>query len=100
MPRNISGLRRGGPGRPKGSVNQTTRDIQAFSRECLEDPKYIAALRERLREGRAPHMETLLAHYAYGKPKDTLDLRTTPPLMVVDELTAADVDAMTRDRES
>lgn len=83
MPRNTSGLRRGGPGRPKGVPNKATRDIQAFSRAQLEDPAYVAALRERLIEGKAPHMETLLAHYAYGKPKDTMLLESDLPPFVV-----------------
>lgn len=75
-------FQKGNPGRPKGATNKSTRDIQAFSRAQLEDPEYVAALRERLIEGKAPHMETLLAHYAYGKPKDTLSVETLTPLVV------------------
>lgn len=45
-------------------------------------------------------METLLHHYAWGKPKDTLAVESLPPLMVVDELTAADVVAQRIERES
>lgn len=73
----------GNPGRPKGARNKATRDIQQFSRAVLEDPEYVAALKLRLVEGRAPHMETLLAHYAYGKPKDTLAVEGELPPFVV-----------------
>jgi hypothetical protein len=83
MARNTSGLKRGGPGRPKGAPNRATRDIREFSRETLERPEYIHSLRQRIDEGKAPHMETLLAHYAYGKPKDTLVVEDAPPPLVV-----------------
>jgi len=100
VPRNIRGLKRGGPGRPLGSLNKATRDMKAFSREVLEDPDYIKSLKARLLDGKAPHMETLLAHYAYGKPADTLRVTDeTPPLMVIDTLTAEDVERLTRERD-
>ena len=63
-----------GPGRPKGSVNKSTKDIQAFARECLESPEYRDSLKRRLQRGDAPHMETLLHHYGYGKPKETVQV--------------------------
>ena len=62
-----------GKGRPKGAVNATTRDSREMATRLVTDPAYVANLRERLVEGKAPHMETLLHHYAYGKPKETLD---------------------------
>lgn len=84
MARNTSGLRRGGPGRPKGLQNKATRDIQAFSRGMLERPEYIASLQQRLDEGKAPHMETLFHHYGWGKPKDTLIVEDAPRPLVID----------------
>jgi hypothetical protein len=57
--------------RPKGSLNKATREIREVSRRLLADKEYQASLRRRLIDGDAPHMETLLHHYAWGKPKDT-----------------------------
>lgn len=51
-----------------------TREIRDAAREILENPRYRKSLEARLLKGRAPHMETLLHHYAYGKPKDTFDV--------------------------
>ena len=62
---------RAGKGRPKGAVNTTTRVSREMTTRLVTDPVYVANLRERLVAGKAPHMETLLHHYAFGKPKDT-----------------------------
>jgi hypothetical protein len=94
VPRNTSGLRRGG-GRPKGVPNKATREIAAFARNLLESPEYLVSLRKRLVRGSAPHMETLLHHYGYGKPKDVLEVAQPRPLIV--ELIA---DAEARDTEA
>ena len=71
--RSLANLRRGG-GRPKGSPNKATREIRDAARALVEDPAYRRALAKRLRNGKAPQMEVLLHHYAYGKPKETLDV--------------------------
>ena len=63
-----------GPGRPKGSRNKASHEIQAASKRLLTDPKYLESLQFRLMQGKAPHMETLLHHYAYGKPSEHLEL--------------------------
>ena len=73
MPANTSGLRRGG-GRPKGVPNKATVEIKDLSRRLLEDPEYQASLKTRLRRGTAQAIERELYHYAYGKPKDTVEL--------------------------
>lgn len=70
-----------GKGRPKGALNKSTRDIQEFSRATLEDPEYVRELKTRLRRGKAPHVETLLYHYAFGKPKETLNVEHVPPFL-------------------
>jgi hypothetical protein len=64
--------------RPKGSLNKSTKEIRAISRGLLEDEAYQKSLRRRLKSGKAPHMETLLHHYAYGKPE-------TPVAVTVDD---------------
>jgi hypothetical protein len=38
------------------------------------DREYLIDLARRIREGTAPHMETLMAHYAWGKPKDRIEV--------------------------
>lgn len=63
-----------GKGRPKGALNKATREIRDVARRLVEDETYVASLQVRLPEGKAPHMETLLFHYAYGKPKETVDI--------------------------
>lgn len=73
MPRNTSGLKRGGPGRPKGQPNKATAEIRDAARAIVEDKDYAESLKKRVIAGKAPHMETLLFHYAYGKPKDVTD---------------------------
>jgi len=61
-------------GRPPGRPNKATREIRAFARETLEAPAYVESLNRRLLRGSAPHMETLLHHYAYGKPPDKVEM--------------------------
>ena len=66
---NNENLRKGG-GRPKGVPNKATREIKESARRLVEDPAYLESLRRRLTSGKAPHMESLLFYYAYGKPKE------------------------------
>lgn len=73
MKRNTSGLKRGGsPGRPPGQPNKATKEIKAASQKILSDAAYQMSLKKRLAAGKAPHMEVLLHHYAFGKPKETV----------------------------
>lgn len=55
-------------GRPPGSLNRATREIRELARLILRKRPYLARLRRRLIDGKAPHMETLLFQYAYGRP--------------------------------
>lgn len=57
-----------GPGRPKGSQNKITRAAKELAEEILDD-EYLIRLAQRIKAGKAPHMETLLWNYAKGKPK-------------------------------
>ena len=72
-------------GRPKGVPNKATREIKEAARALLERPAYLVSLRRRVDAGEAPHMETLLHHYAYGKPKD----EAPPPQWLIDPATLA-----------
>lgn len=84
MARNIDGLKRGGPGRPKGSKNKATLIGQEFAREFIEDEGGVEALRQQYRDGKLPPAVWVhLANMAWGKPKDTLRIEDAPPPMVI-----------------
>jgi hypothetical protein len=57
-------------GRRAGTPNRATQEIREASLELLSRPAYRASLEARLDAGKAPHMETLLHHYAFGKPRE------------------------------
>jgi hypothetical protein len=62
-------------GRCKGAQNKVTREVQALAQGIIEDPAVQAKLLEQARRGKlAPAVMTLLFHYAYGKPKETVAL--------------------------
>lgn len=58
-----------------GVTNLTRAELQGFVRGLLEDTQYRAALKTSLlNRSIAPAVETMLWHYAYGKPADTVNL--------------------------
>jgi len=84
MPKFKAGASGNPHGRPKGALNKATRDIRAFARAMLEDPAYIESLRKRMARGTAGQVENLIYHYAYGKPRETLELTTgAAPLRIL-----------------
>lgn len=83
MARNTRGLRVGGPGRPKGLPNKATREIKDFTTQFLSSAAYVESARKRVLTGTAPHLETLWHHYAYGKPKETVQVNGAVPPFVV-----------------
>lgn len=56
-----------GSGRKRGSRNKAGSEVRALCRELLNDPAYLAALKQRLLEGKAGSMEGLVWQYAFGK---------------------------------
>lgn len=66
--------RQAGAGRTKGTPNKLTTEVREAARAIVDDPAYRESLIKRLHAGLAPHMETLLWHYAYGKPKETIEV--------------------------
>jgi hypothetical protein len=96
MPRHKLGP---GPGRPKGVQNKATVEHKEFLRGILESQEYRDSLTRRLIRG-DPGLETLAHHYVLGKPKDTLSLEGTSPLLAVDALSESDIEAIRASRKS
>jgi hypothetical protein len=48
--------------------NKATLEIKAFARNFLMSDGYRRSVGRRIEAGKAPHMEVLLHHYAFGKP--------------------------------
>lgn len=72
-----------GKGRPKGALNKNTVEVQTFAREFLSDPKGVQSYRQQYQDGKLPPaVWQLLMHYAYGKPKDTLEVQTPVALEI------------------
>ena len=81
MTRNTQGLKRGGPGRPKGVPNKATAEAKHACAAIVDDPTYRRNLAARARAGRlAPAVECMLWHYAHGKPTEHLEQRRTRTL--------------------
>jgi hypothetical protein len=72
--RNTAGLRRGGPGRPKGAKNKVNvdRDLLVRMAEKLDSDEYLQNVWSRMLRGRAAHMETYFATRIKGKADDHL----------------------------
>jgi hypothetical protein len=76
--RNTTGLKRGGPGRPKGRPNNSTIQVKQFCASILDDPAYQLGVRQRALRGQlAPAIEALLWHYRWGKPKEEAQVQGT-----------------------
>ena len=72
MPRNTTGLRRGGPGRPKGSRTKATIEMNAFWKAALESKSYLASALQRVNAGKAPHLEAYWMNKINGKPPESV----------------------------
>ena len=79
--KNTSGLWRGGsPGRPAGTPNRATKEARLFCQRLVSDSEYRENLEARLRAGTLPPaLESLIWHYAYGKPPASLDVTSRGP---------------------
>jgi hypothetical protein len=98
--RNTSGLKRGGPGRPKGVPNKATQEMRALALELLNDPAYRKKFWGDWRKRKVhPGVEQMVYHYGHGKPKDTLSIEGAAPVLVVDELTPADIVELKAERD-
>ena len=72
MPRNLAGLRHGGPGRPKGSKGKRTLEMNAFWKAALESKTYLTSALRRVNAGKAPHLEAYWMNKINGKPPESV----------------------------
>jgi hypothetical protein len=63
-------LKNGGPGRPKGIPNKATLEIKELARAWTTgDPEWCESARQRMKDGKAPHLENYLLGMGHGLPK-------------------------------
>jgi hypothetical protein len=60
-------------GRPKGVPNRASTDVRVRARALVEDPVYVLGIKRRLLDGKSVPLEIMLHHYAYGKPRETVE---------------------------
>ena len=78
-------------GRRKGTPNKVTAEARAVCAAILDDPTYRTNLTARARAGTlAPAVEAMLWHYAFGKPRNSLDV-TVGPAGDLSELSTEDL---------
>lgn len=62
-------------GRRKGTPNKQTTDVAAIARALVDNATYRRQFTRRLQLGKlAPQVETMIWHYAYGKPVDHVEV--------------------------
>lgn len=67
-----------GKGRIKGVPNKATVQVRELAQGLVNDTDYLVKLRAQLRAGKcAPAVESMLWHYAFGKPKDVVEVTGT-----------------------
>ena len=62
-----------GGGRRKGVPNRATQEIKEYTRHFLQSETYRRNVERRILAGKAPQLETLFHHYAFGKPNVVLE---------------------------
>ena len=78
LPKGPNGKPLPGPGRPKGSRPADKVEAEAAARAIVDDPTYRANLAKRVKDGNvAPAVETMLWHYAHGKPVERHEVKHT-----------------------
>lgn len=70
-------------GRTPGSTNKATREVKALARSILENVVVQNRMLLDAQRGRlAPPVMTMLFHYAYGKPKESVEVKLLERLEV------------------
>jgi len=70
-------------GRPKGVPNKASADVRIRARALVEDPVYVLGLKKRILDGKSVPLEIMLHHYAYGKPRETVEVEGAVTIKVV-----------------
>lgn len=77
-------------GRKKGTPNKVTKEAREAASRIVDDPEYRENLLLRAKAGRlAPAVETMLWHYAKGKPVERVEIEDVTQLSdaeLIDEL--------------
>jgi hypothetical protein len=64
-------------GRPKGALSYTTLEGREFAREFIRSSEYRESIARRIKNDTLPAaVEIRLLEYAYGKPKERIELST------------------------
>jgi hypothetical protein len=88
-------------GRPRGVRNKATVEVREIARHMVEGPTYQPKLVERLEAGKChPSVETLMWHYAYGKPREHVKVNTEDKLDLAGLLKLALTGDNDREREA
>lgn len=75
-------------GRPKGVPNKATQAIKELARKLLSTKEYLDNLQKAVEQRKChPSIEAMLHHYAYGKPKEVVQVEGSESLAEI--LTAA-----------
>ena len=80
FPKGVSG---NSAGRPGGIANKATLEAKTFARAFVNDEAYRKNLRHRIMAGKAQHIDTLLWHYAYGRPADKTEFAPRAPFVIL-----------------
>ena len=70
-------------GRPKGVPNRASADVRVRARALVEDPVYVLGLKKRILDGKSVPIEIMLHHYAYGKPRETVEVEGAVTIKIV-----------------
>jgi hypothetical protein len=70
-------------GRPKGVPNKASADVRIRARALVEDPVYVLGLKKRILDGKSVPLEIMLHHYAYGKPRETVEVEGAVSIKIV-----------------
>jgi hypothetical protein len=69
-------FKKGNPGRPKGSLNKTTRQVKEFLAQLVDDPEIQQATRERILAGDVTGFFKAI-ELVHGKARQSVDMNAT-----------------------
>jgi hypothetical protein len=76
-----------------GATNLTRHEAQSFARQLLDSADYRDSLQKRIRTGDLPPaVETMLWHYAYGKPVEQVQLQVSTVEQDLSQLSSAELE--------